>query len=99
MSRSVHVVATFQAKAGKERDAERVLQALIRPTEREEGSLRYALYRRVDRPGTYYFVEEWRSLADFRSHLASNHLTTVMARKEELFVVIDVAFVSPIDPD
>jgi len=96
MSRSVHVLATFQAKAGKERDAEGLLQGLIGPTHEEQGCTRYVLYRRVDRPGTFYFIEEWQSTADFRKHIASPHLTAVMARKDELFAVVDVAFVSPV---
>ena len=96
MSRSVHVMATFQAKPEKEREAEALLQGLIEPTHGEEGCVRYVLYRRVDRPGTFYFVEEWRSTAEFRRHIASPHLTAVMARKDELFAVVDVAFVSPV---
>jgi len=96
MSRSIHVLAIFQAKAGKERDSEGLLRGLIQPTHEEQGCIRYVLYRRVDRPGTFYFIEEWRSTADFRKHLASPHLTAVMARKDELFVDVDVAFVSPV---
>jgi quinol monooxygenase YgiN len=96
MSRSVHVLATFESKSGKEREAEGLLRGLIEPTHGEEGCLRYILYRRVDRPGTFYFVEEWRSTADFRKHIASAHLSAVMARKEELFTVVDLAFVSPL---
>ena len=96
MSRSVHVLATFEAKPGKEREAEGLLKGLIDPTHGEEGCLRYILYRRVDRPGTFYFVEEWRSTADFRKHIASHHLSAVMARKDELFAVVDLGFVSPL---
>jgi quinol monooxygenase YgiN len=96
MSRPVHVLATFQAKPGKEREAEAILQGLIGLSLREEGCLHYLLYRRLDRPGTFYFVEEWRSSADFRKHTASPHLSAVMARKDELFAVVDLAFVSPI---
>jgi len=96
MSRSVHVVATFQTKPGKEREAEALLQGLIEPTQREEGCLRYVLLRRIDRPGTFYFIEEWRSTGDFRKHIASDHLSAVMARRDELFTVVDLAFVAPL---
>src|SRR5437867_6275436 len=96
MSRSVHVLATFQAKPGKEREAEALLQGLIEPTHREEGCLSYLLLRRVDRPGTFYFVEEWRNAGEFRKHMASDHLSAVMARRDELFTVVDLAFVAPL---
>ena len=96
MSRSVHVLATFQTLPGKEREAEALLQGLIEPTQREEGCLRYVLLRRIDRPGIFDFVEEWRSTVDFRKHIASGHLSAVMARRDELFTVVDVAFVAPL---
>ena len=48
----------------------------------------YLLQRRMDRSGTFYLVEKWRSAADLRKHLASPHLTTAMARKDELFAVL-----------
>jgi len=96
MGRAVHVLATFQAKPGKERDAEAMLQGLIEPTHREDGCVRYVLYRRTDRPGTFYFVEEWRSAADLRKHMASPHLSAVMVQKDELFAAVDLAFVSPL---
>jgi quinol monooxygenase YgiN len=96
MSRPVHVLATFVAKPGKEKDAETVLQGLIDPTHREEGCMCYILQRRTDRPGTFYLVEKWQSPADLRKHLASHHLTAAMAQKDELFTDLDVAFVSPV---
>ena len=96
MGRPVHVLAIFQAKPGTERDAEAMLHGLIEPTHGEEGCVSYILQRRTDRPGTFYFVEKWRSAADFRKHIASPHLAAVMARKDELFALVDVAFVSPV---
>src|SRR5262245_55442301 len=95
MSRAVHVLATFEAKRGKEQDAEALLQGLLDPSHQEEGCLCYILHRRIDRPGTFYFLETWRSAADFRKHIGSSHLSTVMSRKDELFAVLDIAFVSP----
>jgi quinol monooxygenase YgiN len=96
MSRPVHVLATFEAKPGREKDVEAVLQGLIDPTHQEEGCMCYILQRRMDRPGTFYLVEKWRSAADLRKHLASSHLLAAMAQKDELFAVLDVAFVSPV---
>lgn len=96
MSRAFHVLVTIQAKLGKEQDVEAALQGLVEPTHREDGCECYILQRRVDRPGMFYLIEKWRSVADFRRHTASSHLSVVMARKDELFAVLDIAFVSPI---
>jgi quinol monooxygenase YgiN len=95
MSRPVHVLATFQAHPGKEKDAEAMLEGLVDPTHHEEGCVCYILQRRIDRPGTFYMIETWRSTVDFRKHLASAHLSAVMARKDELFALLDIAFVAP----
>jgi len=96
MSRPVHVLATFQANPGKEKSVEEMLEGLVDPTHQEEGCISYILQRRIDKPGTFYMIETWRSTADFRNHLASAHLSAVMARKDELFAVLDIAFVAPV---
>ena len=96
MARAFHVLVTIQAKPGKEQDVETTLKGLMDPTHREEGCECYILQRRVDRPGMFYLVEKWRSVADFRKHTASPHLSGVMARKDELFAVLDIALVSPL---
>ena len=96
MSRTVHVFVTIQANPGKEREVERTLQGLVDPTHAEEGCESYILERRIDRPGMFYLVEKWRSVSDFRKHTTSPHLAVVMARKDELFAVLDIAMVSPL---
>lgn len=96
MSRAFHVLVTIEAKPGKEQAVEATLQGLVDPTHQEDGCECYILQRRVDRPGVFYLIEKWRSVADFRKHTASPHLSAVMARKDELFAVLDIAFVSPI---
>jgi len=96
MSRAFHVFVTIQAKPHKERDVEAALQGLMEPTHREDGCECYIAQRRMDRPGVFYLVEKWRTVVDFRKHTASSHLSAVMDRKDELFEVLDIAFVSPI---
>src|SRR2546428_2784197 len=96
MSRPVHVLATFQANPGKEKSGEEMLEGLVDPTHQEEGCVSYILQRRIDRPGTYYIIETWRTTADFRKHLASAHLSAVMAPKDELFAVPGIAFFAPV---
>ncbi len=96
MSRAFHILVTIQANPGKEQDVEATLQGLVAPTHREDGCECYILQRRMDRPGMFYLVEKWRSAADFRKHTASPHLSAVMAQKDELFAVLDIAFVAPI---
>ena len=72
MSRPVHVLATFQANPGKEKSVEEMLEGLVDPTHQEEGCISYILQRRIDKPGTFYMIETWRSTADFRKVVAGN---------------------------
>ncbi len=90
------MIATLKARPGKEADVETLLKGLLVPTHAEKGCVRYALHKRIDAPGTWYFVEEWERQSDLDQHLKSAHLQAMKARKEELFSALDVALVEPL---
>jgi quinol monooxygenase YgiN len=96
MPGSVCVLASFTAKPGKEAEAEKILKSFLAPTHEEAGCVTYALHRRKDKPGTYYFVEKWRSQADLDSHLGSNHIKPALEKFPELFDVADIGIFEPI---
>ncbi len=96
MSIPVHVIATFKAKPGKESEAEKLLQSIIPATHQESGCVTYAFHRRADQPGTYYFIEKWRSQADLDQHLSAPHIKPALARAEELFAVADIGILEPV---
>lgn len=71
---TVHVVATFVAAAGKEKELERVLSAFVEPTRKEPGCIRYDLTRALDGSGEFVFIEEWESAAALDAHGESEHI-------------------------
>ena len=81
MSREiVHVIATFVAAPGKEDELEEALVALVEPTRREAGCLRYDLVRGHGRPGELVFIEEWESVPQLDAHSQTDHIRAIQAR-------------------
>lgn len=60
MSELVLVVA-LRAKPGKEDALRRDLAAVVEPSRKEDGSLRYDLFVDQNEPGRFVFVEHWAS--------------------------------------
>lgn len=57
----VHVVARVQAKPGQEAEVRAMLRAVVEPTRRERGCVRYELFEARDTPSAFVFLEEWES--------------------------------------
>lgn len=85
------VIATIRARPGKEKEAEALLKSLLEPTHREPGCVLYALHKRMDAPGTFFFVEKWKSQADLDAHLKSSHIQAALARQAEILELLDIA--------
>ena len=84
MPATVHVVARFVAKPGKEEELKGVLSALIAPSRREIGCYQYDLLRNPTDPRDFCFVERWDHESAFEQHSATAHVTTGMAQALEL---------------
>jgi quinol monooxygenase YgiN len=67
-------VAEFYAKEGKAGELVEVLHALISPTHKEEGCLRYELNQRADDPRWVTFIEKWTNKAIFDAHCAMPYI-------------------------
>lgn len=80
----LHVVARVTAKPEQAAAAAAVLQALVPPTRREAGCLRYELLRNAEDPAEFVFVEEWRDAASLEAHFATPHFQVALARLPEL---------------
>jgi len=72
------VVAWMQAKPGKEHDLHAALLALIEPTRKEDGCLKYDLHQHTESPGQFAFYENWTSKQHLDRHLASSHVQTFL---------------------
>lgn len=87
MSATVHVVARFIAKPGKEEALKAVLNTLIAPTRRELGCYQYDLLFNPLDPQEFTFVERWESDKAVDQHDATKHLQTAIAEVEPLVEV------------
>jgi quinol monooxygenase YgiN len=70
----VTVLAIMTAKAGREDEVLKEMQALIEPTRSEEGCINYDLHRSLEDPAKFMFHENWRSKQDLDQHLAKPYL-------------------------
>jgi quinol monooxygenase YgiN len=87
---SVHM----QAVAGRERDLETQLRALLMPTRNEPGCLAYELHSDPGNPGKFMFYEKFQSQAALDAHLASPHFKRFLAYREAQGDPVDSAIVT-----
>lgn len=81
---SVHVIARFVARPGKEEALKAVLSALIAPSRRELGCYVYDLLENPAAPGDLCFVERWESEKAVDQHAASDHVKQALSQIEGL---------------
>jgi quinol monooxygenase YgiN len=75
----VRVVAHLRAAAGKEAALQAALTAMVKPTRRENGCMRYDLDLNTGDPTDFVFVEEWATDSALEKHLKSAHVETCTA--------------------
>ena len=84
MAASVHVVARFIAKAGKEDALKSVLTAAVAPTRRELGCYQYDLLTNPQNAREFCFVERWEHDKSLDQHLETPHVKSMLAQVEDL---------------
>jgi len=84
--KTITVIATFQARPGKEAELKRALIGLVTPTRKEAGCLNYDLHVLTDDPAKFLFHENWTSQAHLDAHLQSEHIKALLPRVDELCV-------------
>lgn len=84
MAATVHVVARFVAKAGKEDALKAVLTALIAPTRRELGCYQYDLLQNPLDATDLCFVERWEHTKAIDQHVDSAHFKDTLTKVEDL---------------
>ena len=87
MAATVHVVARYVAKAGKEEAVKTVLTALIAPTRREVDCYQYDLLFNPADPHDFCFVERWGSEKSLDQHGETAHVKTAISQVEGLLEV------------
>jgi len=81
-AKTITVVATFEAKPGKEAELQQALIGLVAPTRQEAGCLNYDLHVLPE----FLFHENWTSKAHLDAHLQSPHIKALLPRVPELAV-------------
>ena len=69
----VCVGVIYKVKAGHEAEAEGYLRRLQEETRKEPGTILYIVHRSTEDPRQFLIYEQYRSQADFDSHLATEH--------------------------
>jgi len=72
------VVAVFQARAGKEKELEDKLKAVVPKVRQESGTLVYVLHRSQQDAGRFLFYEKYRDMEALAVHGASLHLAELL---------------------
>ncbi len=80
----IAVVAVVKAKAGREDALGEALSALVEPSRKDEGCIKYDLHRNADEPSEYIFYEQWESREKLDLHLARPHLKAFGEKAGEL---------------
>jgi quinol monooxygenase YgiN len=83
-SKPVTLVATFQARSGKEAELRSLLTGLVAPTRKEPGCISYDLHVAEDAPGRFLFYENWTSHAAIDAHGETPHIKNLLSRVDEL---------------
>ena len=78
------VIATCQARPGKEKELREVLTSLLAPTRKEAGCLNYDLHVSIQEPAKFLFHENWTNKAALDAHLQSPHIQELLPRVDGL---------------
>ena len=75
-----HVIARAVARPEAKQALEDALRAMLAPTRKEAGCLRYELVHSADDPNELAMIEEWRSEADAATHMKTAHVAELFAK-------------------
>ena len=89
---AVTLIVILRAREGQETLLEAELRALVSPTRKEDGCLRYDLHRSVDTPGALLLHEVWATREAHTEHTHSPHFLRWNARKDALLAGRDATF-------
>ena len=87
MAATVHVVARFRAKEGKEDAVKSALLGLVAPTRREIGCYQYDLLQNPSNLRDFCFVERWDHDRSLDQHLATDHMKRAIEQVTDLLEV------------
>lgn len=78
------VTALFKAKPGYENDLKKILHETAQASWQENGVRSYAVHQIKDEVGSFLNVEIYESKQAFETHLATNHVKTIIDALDHL---------------
>lgn len=78
------ITATFQAKAGKEKELEEAFKVMIPLVRDEIGVIVYTLHRAKENPGRFFFYEQYRDKDAVDYHVSTPHVKGLSKKITEL---------------
>jgi quinol monooxygenase YgiN len=81
---AVTLIVILRAREGQDTLLEAELRAMVSPSRKEEGCLRYDLHRSIDTPGALLLHEVWASREAHTEHTHTPHFLRWNARKDAL---------------
>jgi quinol monooxygenase YgiN len=89
---AVTLMVILRAREGQETLLEAELRALVTPTRKEDGCLRFDLHRSVDTPGALLLHEVWATREAHTEHTHTAHFLRWNARKDALLAAREANF-------
>jgi quinol monooxygenase YgiN len=80
----ITLVATAQAKPGKEKALEEALLAVVPQVRQEAGCVNYDLHRSLSKPGVFIFYENWADQAALKKHGQMPYMLDLRAKTADL---------------
>ena len=74
MTKRLTIIAHIEAKEGKLDFLKKQVLALVEPTKKEQGCLRYELNQDLENSNLFIFVEEWENHELWSKHMDNTHL-------------------------
>ena len=88
---AVTLVVVLRAREGQHLLLEAELRALVTPSRKEEGCLRFDLHRSAEHPGTFLLHEVWETRDHHTTHTRTPHFLRWNARKDSLLTSREAA--------
>ena len=89
---AVTLIVLLRAREAQETLLEAELRALVGPSRKEEGCLRFDLHRSIDTPSAFLLHEVWENREAHTAHTHLPHFLRWNARKDALLALREATF-------
>ncbi|WP_029450690.1 putative quinol monooxygenase [Clostridium algidicarnis] len=76
----IKVIAKSFPKEGKVESILELSKELVKETLKENGCIKYEMYQDIKDPNVLIMIEEWETIEDLNSHMASEHFKRIVPK-------------------